>query len=99
MFDGSYRQIMYIRDGGVGERFMVVGTIAELAKEMEDAEYVDYEVSEVFGLDQMGDLKPLRWDVRGGDKFDDQDLAHPILTIHFPDGHRDERGYQIDGRS
>lgn len=100
MDDSAYRQIMYIQDGGPGERHMVLGTAADLAREMQLCRmYDEYVVAEVFGLDQMGDLKPLRWEVTGVPAFDDNDYAYPDVVVHFPDGHRDVARYRIDGRS
>ena len=97
MSDGDYRQIMYVRDGGVGEQFMVVGTVADLAKEMQNAGWADYEVNEVFGLNQVGDLKPLQWRVADGVTFDQAQYAYPKVTVDFPDGHRESAFYQVDG--
>lgn len=97
--DGSYRQVVYVRHGRDGEDEMVLGTVADLAKEAQDAEYADYQVNEVFGLDQNGSLKPLRMEILGGSDYDEHDYAYPIVVVEFPDGHRDACSYRVDGRA
>lgn len=99
MDEGHYRQIMWIQDGGVGEQRMVLGTVTHLADEMRHRDEADYEITEVYGLDQLGDLKQLRWEVRGGQEFDENDYAWPEVVVHFPDGHRDTATYRVDGRA
>ncbi len=99
MIDSDYQQIMYIRDGGVGEQSMVLGTVVDLAAEMKNSDWTDYEVCEVYGLDQLGDLKLLQWDVRGGQSFDDAGYAYAEVIINHPDGRRESSSYQIDGNA
>ena len=55
--------------------------------------------TDVYALDQMGDLRSVRWEVRGGRDFNEEDFAFPEVTVYFPDGHRDSATYRVDGRS
>lgn len=98
MSEDDGRQIMYIRDGGVGERQMVLGTVRDLMSEVVLADCADYEVNMVFALDQMGELREVAWSAKLG-KFDEQDLASGVVEVVFPDGARETAPYTVDGRS
>lgn len=96
MDDG--RQIMYIQDGGVGERFMQVGSVQDLANEVKVAEYTYYEVGQVYALDQMGEVKPVAWSTEVGE-FDEHGFAGATVEVVFPDGGRESTNYRVDGNA
>lgn len=92
------RQIMFIRDGGVGERSMVLGTIYDLAAEFKAADYTDYEITGVYALDQMGELKQISVAAAVG-AYDENGFAAGQVTVVFPDGARESAHYSVDGNA
>lgn len=94
------RQIMFVVDGGIGEAHMELGTVSDLAERLRCAHYSDaYEVTEVYGLSQLNEVKALRWTATGGDTFDEDHWAHVTVTVEFPDRGREQGYYRIDGRA
>jgi len=94
------RQIMILVDGGIGEAHMELGTVADLAERLRCAHYSDaYEVTEVYGLNQLNELKSLIWTTVGDGKYDEDQWAHVTVTVMFPDGAREQAYFRIDGRA
>lgn len=99
MSEHEGRQILFIRDGGAAvDRLMVLGTVADLANEMQHLEYVDYRVDRVFALGAEGGPIRLAWEVRGGE-FNEDDWAYPEVVVVFPDGTTESATYRVDGRA
>jgi hypothetical protein len=93
------RQIVIVVDGGVGEGYIRVGPVETLAELLEaqqlGADYFD--IGEVFALNPMNELKPVRYTVTGADDFDDEQRATAVVTVFFPDGGQDGCTYTVDG--
>jgi hypothetical protein len=77
------------------------GTVVELAKVLEHRAHqaISVEIQQIMAVGPDGDLAACAFRVEGGDKFDDQDWAHPKVTVIFPDGHEEFAYYRIDGRA
>jgi hypothetical protein len=93
------RQILIVVDGGIGEAYMQLGTVTELADLLERAHYADYDITEVYALSQLNELKAINWTVVGGDTFDEDQWAHLTVTVVFSDGAREQAHYRLDGRA
>jgi hypothetical protein len=94
------RQIMFVVDAGIGEAFMEVGDVADLADRLRHAHYGDeVDITEVYALSQLNELKPVAWRITGANHYDDNSMAYPVLTVTFPDGGTEQATYAIDGRA
>ncbi len=96
------RQIVFVLDGGIGEGFLQLGDVTELAERLRGSHYGDadaYIIGEVFALDPLNELKPVIWTATGVGCFDHDDRAYPVVTVTFPDGAREQASYSIDGRA
>lgn len=93
------RQIVMVVDGGIGEGHLELATVTRLAKVLQHREHGDFEVTEVFALSQLNELKQVQYTVTGGGEFDENDLATVVVTVVFPDGHRESASYVVDGRA
>ena len=79
-----------------------VGTVGVLAARLDSHQrYGDGEVgvTEVHALNQLGELKPINWDVKGAGDFDEKGRAYPQVFVTFPDGGRQSAHYMIDGNA
>jgi hypothetical protein len=76
-------------------------TVAGLATVLEHRAHQDIsvEIQQIMAVGPDGKLATCSFRVEGGDKFDDQDWAHPKVTVTFPDGHEESAYYRIDGRA
>jgi hypothetical protein len=94
------RQIMYVVDAGIGEAFMEVGGVTDLAERLRHAHYTEeFDITEVYALSQLNELKPVTWRITGASDYDENSMAYPVLTVTFPDGGTEQATYAIDGRA